>query len=214
MFLLLALALTLPLRAHSVDSVRLEFQFAEGHHILGGVVDLTYMLPETRGVDEARIVSRWEVMTAEFSEQKRMRDETRKTLRRCLSFSNRMGQIEADLRFPEFESEPLVLPESSTDWAYLTAEFFFDPLEVAEGLTVHWEDETGAKLLIGQIIDGEYDLLEIQPGSSYPLIAAPGLSETLPTAEPFLGLKHWISTIALILSIGVGIMFWRKRRTA
>ncbi len=184
---LLVLLLQIASHAHLVEEMRLEFEATEEKWILGGVVDISFMLPETRGINEAEVIRRWDVMNSTPEEQERMRAETEKTLRRCIHFTFADEKLDYTIRFVEFESQPLVLIEDPEDWSFFTVQFLIEPLKKNGQLLVHWEDETDASLIISQMIEKEWTVWEIQTGSSQELLTQTGVEPIVETetSSPF-----------------------------
>lgn len=169
LFLLLLHELT---SAHLVEAVHMEFEATEEAWVLGGVVDVSFMLPETRGVDSAEVIRRWDVMNENTpAEQEQMRVETEKTLRRCISFTFAGKPIDYRLRFVEFENEPLVLIEDPEDWAFFTVQLIVAPQSGPGDLVVHWQDETDASLIVSQMIEGKWTVWDVITGQTQTLLS-------------------------------------------
>lgn len=187
--------------AHLVEEMRMEFEETEKSWILGGGVDVSFMLPETRGVDEASVIRRWDVMNSTPEEQERMRVETEKTLRRCISFTFAGEPLEYTIRFVEFETQPLVLMEDPEDWSFFTVQFLVEPQETSGELLVHWEDETDATLIVSQMIEKEWTIWEVQTGTSQLLLSQSITGKTTPSpASSSFPLYGWGIVAALAIA--------------
>ncbi len=107
--------------AHQVDSVELEFLRPEGKWRLEGLLDIAYMLPESRGVQGAPPLFRKEVMNAPEQEHARIVQTAENTMRELLSLRYNGKVLDWDIRFPDFEARPLVLPPEAGEWALMRA---------------------------------------------------------------------------------------------
>ncbi len=152
--------------AHQVDSVELEFLQAEGKWKLEGLLDIAYMLPEVRGVEGAPPLYRDAVMNAPKTEHERILREAENTMRKLLSLKYNGRELKWDIRFPDFESEPLVLPPETGDWALMNAEITTDAKPGPGTLEAFWHDDQESELII-IIEEGEnLGLLSISSGMS------------------------------------------------
>lgn len=72
---------------HVVDSVELELRHDPGQWELTGLLDITFMLPETRGDPNELPLDRLDVMAEPPEVLEEMRRQTEATLRRILAFT-------------------------------------------------------------------------------------------------------------------------------
>lgn len=142
--------------AHQIDSVELEFLQTDGKWKLEGLLDIAYMLPESRGVEGAPPLFRKDVMAAPAKEHERIRREAEATMRRLLRLDYNGKRLAWEIRFPDFEGEPLVLPPEEGGWALMRAEITTPALQGPGGLTASWNDDQQSELII--IIEQGEDL--------------------------------------------------------
>ena len=167
--------------AHQVDSVELEFLRTGGKWKLEGLLDIAYMLPESRGVEGAPPLFRDDVMDAPKAEHQRIVREAESTMRKLLSLKFGGEELEWDIRFPDFETEPLVLPPETGNWALMNAEITVDEQTGPGALEAFWEDDQESELIV-IIEEGEnLGLLSISSGMSDKILQleAPEGSETI-----------------------------------
>jgi hypothetical protein len=211
----LSLALLAPAASgHVVDSVELELRHDPGQWELTGLLDITFMLPETRGDPNALPLDRLDVMAEPPEVLEEMRRHTEATLRRILAFTFDHEPLPWRLEFPEFDSDPVVLPDEPGGWAFFTGRILIDPVRTPGELRVVWTDEEDTELII--VVDDEVDprIVSTSSGRSSVLlrvdadgqVATPGTTETgwgwlvsgyrhvLP-----LGLDHLLFIIGLFL---------------
>lgn len=170
--------------AHQVDTVELEFLRSEGKWKLEGLLDIAYMLPESRGVEGAPPLFRKDVMAAPDAEHARVRREAENTMRKLLSLRYNGEELKWDIRFPDFEKEPLVLPPEAGDWALMKAEITTEALPGPGKLEAAWHDDQQSELIV-IIEEGEnIGLLSVSSGMSDTLLKldAPA-SDGTPAAE-------------------------------
>lgn len=173
------------LHAHQVDSVELEFLQTDGKWKLEGLLDVAYMLPESRGVEGAPPLFRDEVMNAPKVEHDRIVKEAESTMRKLLSLRYNGEELQWDIRFPNFESEPLVLPPETGNWALMVAEITVDQRIGPGKLEAFWHDDQESELII-IIEEGEnLGLLSISSGMSDKILEldAPAEGETTSVAQ-------------------------------
>ncbi len=172
-------------RAHQVDSVELEFLRTDGKWKLEGLLDIAYMLPESRGVEGAPPLFRDAVMAAPVAEHERIAKEAENTMRKLLSLKYNGEELKWDIRFPNFETEPLVLPPETGNWALMKAEITVDERPGPGTLEAFWHDDQESELIV-IIEEGEnLGLLSISTGMSDKLLEleAPKEGETASVAK-------------------------------
>lgn len=171
--ILFALFGIFPATAHQVDSVELELLQTDGKWKLEGLLDIAYMLPESRGVEGAPPLYRKDVMDAPDSVHKRITVEAEATLRKLLALDYNGKTIPWDVRFPDFETQPLELPPEEGGWALMKVEITTTARPGPGKLTASWHDDQQSELII--IVD-EGEEIGLFPISS-------GMSEVLLTIE-------------------------------
>jgi len=180
----LALFLTvIPAGAHQVDSVELEFAQVDGAWRLEGLLDIAYMLPESRGVEDAPPLFRKDVMAAPPETHARYTREAEKMMRKLLKLEYDGKELEWEIGFPDFGKTPLVLPPEEGGWALMKAEITTPALPGPGHLTAYWRDDLESELIV--IIKGEdmIDLLPISSGMSAVLLKV-AEGENAPSATP------------------------------
>ena len=90
--------------AHQVDSVELEFLTPEGKWQFEGLLDISYMMPDTRGVAGALPKLRTDVMNAPKQEHDRIVAAAEKTMRSLLTLKFNGEELSWKIRFPDFET--------------------------------------------------------------------------------------------------------------
>jgi hydrogenase/urease accessory protein HupE len=166
----LAISGILPARAHQVDSVELEFLQADGKWKLEGLLDIAYMLPESRGVEGAPPLFRKDVMAAPKAEHARIVREAEATMRKLLKLDYNGKELQWEIRFPDFEQEPLELPPEEGGWALMKAQIT-SPAQPGPGkLGASWEDDQESELIIIVEEAGEIGLFPISSGMSEVLL--------------------------------------------
>ena len=173
--------------AHQVDSVELELLQTDGKWKLEGMLDIAYMMPESRGVEGAPPLFRKDVMAAPEQEHARYAQTAEHTMRQLLKLSYNGKELEWDIRFPNFEKEPLVLPPEEGGWALMKAEITVDQQPGPGELVASWHDNLESTLIV-LIEEGEtYGFFPISSGMSDTLLEvsapAPGETEAV-TATP------------------------------
>ncbi len=171
--------------AHQVDSVELEFLRTDGKWKLEGLLDIAYMLPESRGVEGAPPLFRDAVMKAPKAEHDRIVKEAENTMRKLLSLKYNGEELKWDIRFPDFETEPLVLPPETGNWALMKAEITTDARPGPGKLEAFWHDDQESELIV-IIEEGEQlGLLSISSGMSDKILEleAPKEGETTAVAK-------------------------------
>lgn len=163
-----------PAAAHQVDTVELEFLQTDGKWKLEGLLDIAYMLPESRGVEGAPPLYRKDVMDAPIAVHKRITVQAEATMRKLLTLEYNGKTIPWEIRFPDFESEPLELPPEDGGWALMKAEITTDARPGPGKLTASWHDDQQSELIV--IIEENGELGGLFPISS-------GMSEVLLKVE-------------------------------
>ncbi|QTN33140.1 HupE/UreJ family protein [Akkermansiaceae bacterium] len=160
--------------AHQVDTVELEFLRTDGTWKLEGLLDIAYMMPESRGVEGAPPMFRADVMAAPPAAHKRITDTAEATMRKLLTLSYNEREIPWEIRFPDFEKDPLELPPEEGGWALMRAEITTPALPGPGRFGAAWHDDLNSELIV--IIEEGGDLKGLFPISS-------GMSQTLLTVE-------------------------------
>ena len=185
MRLLLALLFgTLTASAHQIDTVELEFLQTDGKWKLEGLLDIAYMLPDSRGVEGAPPLYRKDVMAASPAEHARIAREAENTMRKLLKLEYNGKELKWDIRFPEFENSPLVLPPEEGGWALMKAEITTPALPGPGDFSAFWKDELQSDLYI--IFEEGTDMPTIFPisfGMSAVLLKV-AEGENMPSAKP------------------------------
>ncbi|WP_411826839.1 HupE/UreJ family protein [Luteolibacter sp. AS25] len=152
--------------AHQVDSVELEFLQPEGEWKLEGLLDIAYMLPEIRGVEGSLPLFRKDVMEAPPAEHERIRKNAESIMRNLLELKFNGKTLPWEIRFPDFESKPLVLPPEEGGWALMKVEIITRQQPEAGKLEAFWHDDLQSELII-IIEEGEnLGLLSVSTGMS------------------------------------------------
>jgi len=168
----LACFLSVPcVSAHQVDSVELELLRTDGKWKLEGLLDVAYMLPESRGVEGAPPLYRKDVMVYPKAERDRIVREAERTMRKLLVLEYNGKEMPWKIRFPDFEKAPFVLPPETGGWALMKAEISIDQQPGPGKLEAYWKDDQQSELIV--IIDEGNDigLLSISSGMSDTLLA-------------------------------------------
>lgn len=134
--------------AHQVDSVELEFLRPEGKWRFEGLLDIAYMMPETRGVEDSPPLYRTEVMAASLQEHARIVQTAEHTMRKLLTLKYNGEVLEWDIRFPDFEVTPLMLPPETGDWALMRAVIDTEERPGPGKLVIHWNDDLESELIV------------------------------------------------------------------
>jgi hydrogenase/urease accessory protein HupE len=203
--------------AHQVDSVELEFLQTDGKWKLEGLLDVAYMLPESRGVEGAPPLFRKDVMDAPVAVHQRIAVQAEATMRKLLTLEYNGKNIPWEIHFPNFEKEPLVLPPEEGGWALMKVEITTDARPGPGQLSASWHDDQQSELIIIIEEGEEIGLFPISSGMSEVLLkvergegAAPPSTPTRTTqAENWiisgyrhvipLGLDHLLFILGLFL---------------
>jgi hydrogenase/urease accessory protein HupE len=165
--------------AHQVDSVEFEFLRTDGKWKLEGLLDIAYMLPESRGVEGAPPLFRKDVMAYPEAKREQIVTEAERTLRRLLTLKYNGKELPWEIHFPEFEKDPLVLPPEAGGWALMKAEISVDQQPGPGKLNAFWHDDQESALIIIIEEGDDIDLLSISSGMSDTLLAV-----AAPVGEP------------------------------
>ncbi len=169
--------------AHQVDSVELEFLQADGKWKLEGLLDIAYMLPESRGVEDAPPLFRKDVMVEPPETHARYKREAEKMMRQLLKLEYGGKELDWDIRFPEFEKAPLVLPPEEGGWALMKAEITTPALPGPGNLTAYWSDDLQSELIVIVEQEDMIGLFPISSGMSAVLLKV-AEGENAPSATP------------------------------
>lgn len=169
--------------AHQVDSVELEFLQADGKWKLEGLLDIAYMLPESRGVEDAPPLFRKDVMVEPTETHARYKREAEKMMRQLLKLEYGGKELDWDIRFPDFERAPLVLPPEEGGWALMKAEITTPALPGPGNLTAYWSDDLQSELIVIVEQEDMIGLFPISSGMSAVLLKV-AEGENAPSATP------------------------------
>ncbi len=152
--------------AHQVDTVELEFLQTDGKWKLEGLLDVAYMLPESRGVEGAPPLFRKDVMDAPVAVHRRIAVQAEATMRKLLTLEYNGKNIPWKIRFPNFEKEPLVLPPEEGGWALMKVEIATDARPGPGELSASWHDDQESILIVIIEEGEEIGLFPIASGMS------------------------------------------------
>jgi hydrogenase/urease accessory protein HupE len=164
--------------AHQVDSVEFKFKQSEEKWILKGLLDIAYMLPESRGVADAPPLFRKDVMAASKATQDRYTATTERTMRQLLVLKFNGKPLNWKITFPDFEKQPLVLPEETGGWALMNAVIEVDVQPGPGKLEVFWQDNLNSELILDTTVGDTFGTLSVFSGMSNTLLK-------IDAAEPF-----------------------------
>jgi hydrogenase/urease accessory protein HupE len=134
--------------AHQVDTVELELLQTDEKWKLEGLLDIAYMMPESRGVEDAPPLFRKDVMAAAPETHARYARVAEETLRKLLKLDYNGKELKWDIRFPEFEKSPLVLPPEEGGWALMKVEITTPALPGPGNFSAFWKDDLQSDLYI------------------------------------------------------------------
>jgi hydrogenase/urease accessory protein HupE len=134
--------------AHQVDTVELELLQADGKWKLEGLLDIAYMMPESRGVEDAPPLFRKDVMAAAPETHARYARVAEETMRKLLKLDYNGKELKCDIRFPEFEKLPLVLSPEEGGWALMKVEITTPALPGPGSFSAFWKDDLQSDLYI------------------------------------------------------------------
>ncbi len=177
--------------AHQVDSVEFKFRQTEDKWILKGLLDIAYMLPESRGVADAPPLFRKDVMAAPKATHDRYIETAEHTLRKLLALKYNGKTLKWKISFPDFEKQPLVLPEETGGWALMNAVIEVDKQPGPGQLDVFWNDNLNSELILDTSVGDTFGTLSVFTGMSNTLLKvdaskktpAESSSSTLPTKQ-------------------------------
>lgn len=169
--------------AHQVEAVELKFKQSENKWILKGLLDIAYLMPESRGVADAPPLMRKDVMAAPKATQERYAVQAERTMRKLLTLKFNGKPLKWKIDFPEFNKHPLVLPEETGGWALMSAVIEVDALPGPGKLEVFWNDDLDSELILTTNQEDEFGTLSVFSGTSNTLLklGAPEIS-TKPTS--------------------------------
>lgn len=169
--------------AHQVDSVELELLQTDGKWKLEGLLDIAYMLPESRGVEGAPPLFRKDVMAGAPEEHERYTRVAEEMMRKLLKLEYNGKELKWDIRFPDFEKTPLVLPPEEGGWALMKAEITAPALSGPGNLTAYWRDDLQSELIVIVEEAEMIGLFPISSGMSAVLLKVPE-GDIAPSATP------------------------------
>lgn len=180
------LALVSKVSAHQVDSVELKFKQTKDLWILEGLLDIAYMLPESRGIAEAPPLFRKDVMAASQATHDRYTSTAERTMRQLLVLKYNGKTLKWDISFPDFEKQPLVLPPETGGWALMNAVIKVDAQPGTGQLEVFWNDDLNSELILDTTVGDTFGTLSVFSGRSNVLlkVEAEPLSDSPATALP------------------------------
>lgn len=157
--------------AHQVDSVELELLLTDEQWKLEGLLDIAYMLPGVRGVPDAPPLYKKYVVKYSPEKLKYLTTEAERTMRKILTLKYNGKALPWEIRFPEFEKEPLELTDETGGWALMKAVISVERQPGPGKLEVFWKDDQQSELIV--IIEESKDagLLSISPGMSATLLS-------------------------------------------
>lgn len=167
---LVAIAFFQGARAHQVDSVELEFQQTRDAWILKGLLDISYMMPEVRGVPDAPPLMRLDVMAEPAARHTRYTQQAERLMRQILILRFNGRTLDWKITFPDFQKQPLVLPDETGGWALMRAEIRVEKQNEPGTLEVMWKDNLNSELIIMMAGEEEIDLLSVFSGTANTLL--------------------------------------------
>jgi hydrogenase/urease accessory protein HupE len=156
--------------AHQVDSVEFKFKQSEDKWILKGLLDVAYMLPESRGVADAPPLFRKDVMAASKATHDRYTATTERTMRQLLVLKFNGKPLNWKITFPDFEKQPLILPEETGGWALMNAVIEVDVQPGPGKLEVFWKDNLNSELILDTTVGDKFGTLSVFSGMSNTLL--------------------------------------------
>lgn len=165
--------------AHVVDAVYVEFEETESEWLIGGVMDIAFVLPETRGVEDQGPLSRYDLMQGTAAEHARYADETRKFLRERVTISYAGEPIDYEIRILDEQRGGIYqLPEDPEDIAFLTTQLAVPKQSTAGELTIRWQDDLDADMNLSMERDGEWRYFAVENGSTFTILTTDGEAPT------------------------------------
>ncbi len=156
--------------AHQVDSVEFKFRQTEKKWIFRGLLDIAYMLPESRGVADAPPLFRKDVMAAPKATLDRYTATAEHTMRELLALKYNGKTLKWKISFPDFEKQPLVLPEETGGWALMNAVIEVDAQPGPGKLEVFWNDKLNSELILDTTVGDKFGTLSVFSGMSNTLL--------------------------------------------
>jgi hydrogenase/urease accessory protein HupE len=175
--------------AHQVDSVELQFKTTDDAWIFKGLLDIAYMLPESRGVADAPPLMRKDVMAAPKSAHDRYVAVAERTMRKLLVLKFNGKTLNWKIDFPDFEKQPLVLPPETGGWALMNTVIHIEPQPGPGNFEVFWNDNLSSELIILARKGDKLDPISVFSGMSNTLLKVSAAeptsnSNTADTAKP------------------------------
>lgn len=156
--------------AHQVDSVEFKFKQTEDKWIFKGLLDIAYMLPESRGVADAPPLFRKDVMAASKATHDRYTATAERTMRQLLVLKFNGKALNWKISFPDFEKQPLVLPEETGGWALMNAVIEVDAQPGPGKFEVFWKDNLNSELILDTTVGDKFGTLSVFSGMSNTLL--------------------------------------------
>jgi hydrogenase/urease accessory protein HupE len=156
--------------AHQVDSVEFKFRPTEDKWVFKGLLDIAYMLPESRGVADAPPLFRKDVMAASKATHDRYTTTTERTMRQLFILKFNGKPLNWKISFPDFEKQPLVLPEEAGGWALMNAVIQVDTQPGPGKLEVFWKDNLNSELILDTTVGDKFGTLSVFSGMSNTLL--------------------------------------------
>lgn len=169
-FALLALAFFSQASAHQVDSVEFKFRPTEDKWIFRGLLDIAYMMPESRGVADAPPLFRKDVMAASKATHDRYTATAEQTMRKLLVLKYNGKPLKWKISFPDFEKQPLVLPPETGGWALMNTVIEVDAQPGPGKLEVFWNDNLNSELILDTSVGDKFGTLSVFSGGSNTLL--------------------------------------------
>lgn len=165
-----ALAFFSQASAHQVDSVEFKFRPTEDKWIFRGLLDIAYMMPESRGVADAPPLFRKDVMAASKATHERYTATAEQTMRKLLVLKYNDKPLQWKISFPDFEKQPLVLPPETGGWALMNTVIEVDAQPGPGKLEVFWKDNLNSELILDTTVGDKFGTLSVFSGGSNTLL--------------------------------------------
>lgn len=209
--LLYALFLSCQLSAHTVEVVFFEFEEIEKEWLIGGSLDLAYVLPETRGVEDQGPLSRYELLEGTAEEHARYAREAEAFFRDKVTLTYGGEPLDYEIRI----LDPLVdgiyqFQEDPEDLAFIQVQAVVPRPEPGKSLVIGWNDDLEADMQLSMARDEKWQFFPVDNGTQFEIIAGDGESpgEFWPWLKSGfrhvlpLGLDHAAFMIALFCLVG------------
>ena len=167
---LLALAFFSQASAHQVDSVEFKFRPTDDKWIFRGLLDIAYMMPESRGVADAPPLFRKDVMAASKATHDRYTATAEQTMRKLFVLKYNDKPLKWKISFPDFEKQPLVLPPETGGWALMNTVIEVDAQPGPGKLEVFWKDNLNSELILDTSVGDKFATLSVFSGGSNTLL--------------------------------------------